>query len=194
MASGQTEHYGLNQWAAEDAVLREAFNRDNAKTDMAINTNVSNTILVRLTEAVIGQDCEQVDLELPDRDLLQFSQIGLLIYAQTSGYSIYLRLNGQEQAIYQTLSTSNSTQAKSSYLIRTPAGSYISAQGFLTPFAEGSDTCCMLHSLCQASADFLHWPSAGRGPIPFSSLRTLNFYSDGIIKAGSRFSLYGVLL
>lgn len=28
MASNQTEHYGLNQWAAEDPVLREEFNRD----------------------------------------------------------------------------------------------------------------------------------------------------------------------
>lgn len=36
MASGQTENYGLNQWAAEDAVLREEFNRDNAKTDAAL--------------------------------------------------------------------------------------------------------------------------------------------------------------
>lgn len=33
MASGQTENYGLNQWAAEDAVLREEFNRDNAAVD-----------------------------------------------------------------------------------------------------------------------------------------------------------------
>lgn len=33
MASGQTENCGLNQWAAEDAVLREEFNRDNAKLD-----------------------------------------------------------------------------------------------------------------------------------------------------------------
>ena len=36
MASNQTEHYGLNQWAAEDPVLREEFNRDNAKTDAAL--------------------------------------------------------------------------------------------------------------------------------------------------------------
>lgn len=36
MASGQTENYGLNQWAAEDAVLREEFNRDNAKLDATV--------------------------------------------------------------------------------------------------------------------------------------------------------------
>lgn len=37
MASGQTTHYGLNQWQPEDAVLRTDFNADNAKTDTALN-------------------------------------------------------------------------------------------------------------------------------------------------------------
>ena len=36
MASGQTSNYGLNQWAAEDPVLREDFNQDNAKIDAAL--------------------------------------------------------------------------------------------------------------------------------------------------------------
>lgn len=31
MASGQTEHYGLNQWEANDQVRREEFNADNLK-------------------------------------------------------------------------------------------------------------------------------------------------------------------
>lgn len=41
MANSQTEHYGLNQWAAEDPVLREEFNHDNAKID-ALLTSLSN--------------------------------------------------------------------------------------------------------------------------------------------------------
>lgn len=36
MASGQTKVYGLNQWQAEDQVLREEFNADNAKVDQAL--------------------------------------------------------------------------------------------------------------------------------------------------------------
>lgn len=46
MASGQTENYGLNQWAAEDAVLREEFNRDNAKTE-AIVEEIAAELLQR---------------------------------------------------------------------------------------------------------------------------------------------------
>lgn len=37
MASGQTSNYELNQWAAEDRVLREEFNRDNAALDTVLS-------------------------------------------------------------------------------------------------------------------------------------------------------------
>lgn len=33
MATNHTEHYGLSQWEATDAVLRTDFNEDNAKID-----------------------------------------------------------------------------------------------------------------------------------------------------------------
>lgn len=36
MASGQTTNFGLNQWAAEDKVVRQDFNQDNAKIDTAL--------------------------------------------------------------------------------------------------------------------------------------------------------------
>lgn len=38
MASGQTENYGLNQWVAEDRILREEFNQDNLKIETAFET------------------------------------------------------------------------------------------------------------------------------------------------------------
>lgn len=49
MASSQTEHMQLNQWAAEDPVLREEFNRDNATldatlTDLATRIAIGNYI------------------------------------------------------------------------------------------------------------------------------------------------------
>lgn len=36
MASGQTTNYGLNQWAAEDKVVRTEFNGDNTKLDIVL--------------------------------------------------------------------------------------------------------------------------------------------------------------
>ena len=38
MASGQTTNYKLNQWAAEDKVIRTEFNKDNAKIEAALGT------------------------------------------------------------------------------------------------------------------------------------------------------------
>ena len=36
MASNHTEHFSLNQWHADDQVLRTDFNEDNAKIDSAL--------------------------------------------------------------------------------------------------------------------------------------------------------------
>lgn len=36
MASGKTSNYKLNQWAAEDRIIREEFNADNAAIDAAL--------------------------------------------------------------------------------------------------------------------------------------------------------------
>ena len=44
MASGQTTHYDLNQWAAEDQVVREEFNGDNARIDAALNQLQSGSL------------------------------------------------------------------------------------------------------------------------------------------------------
>lgn len=50
MASGQTSNYGLNQWAAEDKVLREEFNQDNARLDATIPKIVAGTYIGDGTE------------------------------------------------------------------------------------------------------------------------------------------------
>ena len=36
MSTNKTQHYQLNQWEAEDKVLRAEFNQDNAKLDSAM--------------------------------------------------------------------------------------------------------------------------------------------------------------
>ena len=36
MSTNKTQHYHLNQWEAEDKVLRAEFNHDNAKLDSAM--------------------------------------------------------------------------------------------------------------------------------------------------------------
>jgi len=52
MASNHTSNYNLNQWSADDRVLRTDFNADNAKIDAALAGKASVTSLNSLQSAV----------------------------------------------------------------------------------------------------------------------------------------------
>lgn len=54
MASGQTEHYGLNQWESNDQVLREEFNQDNTKIDMALRQKFGLDLPSLVTGTYVG--------------------------------------------------------------------------------------------------------------------------------------------
>lgn len=56
MASNYTEHFHLCQWAADDPVLREDFNTDNAKIEAAIHATNSkiNEVATSRCRMVVG--------------------------------------------------------------------------------------------------------------------------------------------
>lgn len=54
MASGQTTNYKLNQWAAEDKVLRTDFNQDNARLDTALESLATKEEMAQKAEVVVG--------------------------------------------------------------------------------------------------------------------------------------------
>lgn len=83
MASGQTSNYGLNQWAAEDKVLREEFNRDNAKLDSKLG---------QIPNIVTGTyQVPQEQLGQPYHISLGFRPKLVLVWRnQVSGYAVYL--------------------------------------------------------------------------------------------------------
>ena len=53
MASGQTQNYQLNQWAAEDRVIREEFNGDNAKIETALS-QLKSSVLQTAVGSYVG--------------------------------------------------------------------------------------------------------------------------------------------
>ena len=63
MASGQTSNYGLNQWAAEDPVLRTDFNQDNAKLDASLGA-IDKRIPRIVTGTYMGNGEESQTIEL----------------------------------------------------------------------------------------------------------------------------------
>ena len=61
----KTEHYQLNQWDAEDAILREDFNADNEKIEAALADIVSNGVKMAYgTYEGTGEDYEGVTLNV----------------------------------------------------------------------------------------------------------------------------------
>lgn len=62
MASNQTANFGLNQWAAEDSVLREEFNADNAKIDAALAALGRELIY---TGSYVGDGTSKRTIQLP---------------------------------------------------------------------------------------------------------------------------------
>ena len=58
MSTNKTQHYQLNQWEAEDKVLRMEFNEDNQKIDTALFGKASREAMDQLTQkaAVLAAD------------------------------------------------------------------------------------------------------------------------------------------
>lgn len=83
MASGQTTNFGLNQWAEKDKVLREEFNQDNAKLDIALKE------IPKIVTGIYQVPKEQ--LGQPYHISLGFRPKLVLVWRnQVSGYAVYL--------------------------------------------------------------------------------------------------------
>ena len=67
MASGQTQYYGLNQWEAQDQVLRTEFNGDNAKIDGALHRLESTRNCLIWTDSYTGDGEDTKTLTFPHR-------------------------------------------------------------------------------------------------------------------------------
>ena len=97
-----TEHYQLNQWDAADRVLREDFNRDNAKVDAALAKCASDHVCSRLLHTVVPSDTPRFDLDVSTLDLTAFQE--LILYSEAFVYKrydyTYLRCNGQSNGYF----------------------------------------------------------------------------------------------
>lgn len=99
MASGQTANYLLNQWEAEDKVLRTEFNADNAKLDAAlaglaaeVEGAVQANPYQKLAHVAVTQAADTVTLDLSGVDLSQYQALelyaALLMGATNSNVSV----------------------------------------------------------------------------------------------------------
>ena len=72
MSTNKTQHYQLNQWEAEDKVLRTEFNEDNQKIDQALQEKADQEALTAL-QSLVSQKADSTDLEEMRSNLVQIA-------------------------------------------------------------------------------------------------------------------------
>ena len=96
MASGQTANYQLNQWEAEDKVLRTEFNADNAKIDAAL------AAIPKIVTGIYtgdGSASRFIDLGFTPKAVFVCTQSGLTYSPNASGH-VFGGLAVAEEKIY----------------------------------------------------------------------------------------------
>lgn len=103
MASSQTTNYNLNQWEAGDAVLREQFNQDNAKIDMALR---ESSRLICLADVKLQTEQSEIVLDL--KDVLSENYCKLELWAPkligANSGTVKFLLNDISDSVYYTKS------------------------------------------------------------------------------------------
>ena len=94
----KTTQYQLNQWDASDRVLREDFNRDNAKIDAAIAEAKDACPYVQLLALTTAENLTRIDLPLTGIEPETFHRMDLYVFPSQTGDdwadTVYLRANG----------------------------------------------------------------------------------------------------
>ena len=103
--STQTEHLGLHQWESSDPFLREDFNEDNQTLDQAVHAAQTAaeaaTAFVTLMDFVTEEGAQQVDLDVSELNLPQYSRVFLRMEnASVSSGAVQVRLNNISDRVY----------------------------------------------------------------------------------------------
>ena len=100
MANGQTDNYRLNQWSAEDPVLREEFNQDNAKVDGVLNQLEKGLLEKGNCSIFMGEytGTGKAGAEYPNQLTFPFVPLLVAIVRKDGMYASYqaIALQGQE--------------------------------------------------------------------------------------------------
>ena len=71
----QTSNYQLNQWDAQDRILREDFNDDNEKIDAALAEIKAAGAYVKLKEVTLSVPANRIDVDLSDVDFREYERL-----------------------------------------------------------------------------------------------------------------------
>ena len=193
MASGQTEHYGLNQWEANDQVRREEFNADNAKLDAALEELKKALPVVKLREWTIPEAANQVQLELDGIAPGDYTGLRLFIQGFDWTGSTGIRLNGVATGYRHRWMSDLNDEAKTLL----PFAYWKSSAGYLELYPLLDGTMAFSRGIQVLSASTIT-KSDGHGwlpSLPYTQIETLQLVweeAEDTFGAGTRLTLYGL--
>lgn len=187
----KTTNYQLNQWDAEDRILREDFNQDNKKLDNAIAALRDACPLVKVVDFTTQSTQSKVEISLAGQNMENYRE--LYIYVTFSSTTT------EDNAIYLTLNDLKEYWDSSS------TSEYGVATVILREATKGKATTCftlllgpLIAGYCRATYYTGSYFSAYT-----SDMKTVNLSGDqlnkmalccmnGTIGAGSRITVLGV--
>lgn len=196
MASSQTNNYGLNQWSEEDRVLRQEFNQDNAKTDIALESleALAEEIreacpLVKLKDFTVSTSQAEVDFDVSGIDFTQYLE--LLLYFEpstvTTAKVVYLAVNHEEKYYYNNSTTE--ALAETNVNSQVPTESFCRFRITLCGCLSGEGTYAHLNGSNPNTGTWGPYMC----PVKDSQLKSIQLWAyQTVIGADSRIRLYGI--
>lgn len=199
-STNKTTNLGLNQWVLSDPFLMEDMNEDNRKIDAAIGGMVN----VKLLDVTTSANVQQVDLDLSGIDLTKYASLQVLATTQvtpmgTATY-LYAKINnsgGQVRSLdestwyTQTHVGRNYVNNNDYYATNTKLDIFGLPAMLTKPYLTHIRTSGVTYFNGMQMQEFY-------GIKDFSanqSITSISFVTDSngvLIKAGSRFEIYGV--
>ena len=175
----QTANYQLSQWDAEDRILREDFNRDNAALDKAISEARKASPYCVICSAVLSEESNSYDLDVSKVDFSEYYKVELFVDYIPGQEGLLVRGNHVADNSYHY-----GYQGTCSYLGSFPQNS----SGLLLFYAVHPDS--KVASTYFSATDEVRQTEQVIAPFTWRELTCFNI--QGKLPAGTRVQLCGV--
>lgn len=186
----KTTNYQLNQWDAEDRILREDFNQDNKKLDDAIAALRDASPLVKLRDVTLSSPQSKLEVSLSGLDLTPYRELWIFprFSASTTAES-YINVTLNDLSEYFDSSSSTHSSIVSIPIqpeAATKTSPYITL--LLGGVIAASQVCTYLNGSRFSTATFRYMASLSAEELTKIALVS----SRGVMGTGSRVSVLGV--
>ncbi len=196
-STNSTPQLGLNQWVGTDPVLREDFNADNLKIDMALSNLPSEKLFSITVEEAIGE----IELDFSEIDMTKYACLDFIIedcpYAGESTndsgdyisfvFNEYSDTNQYSERTHQDSDSTNFQSKTVAVIGRTMSiGGNISGKIFPLDYTSSTGNCIGVAASYVGSSAGIKWVKYMGGS--FETLQKIRILADNALPTGAGFS------